>query len=186
MQYKFIIAAASCVTLVAAHGKISVVQGDAGGNGTALAIKGAVVPGTGKNKVTEVDTTVFRSTKIATNGLGKTTGTGKNKVDMVAQSMALSGDTLPQVSANGGSITGVVHIVTTDGAGPFKAMIDPSATGKFSQGIKAQVTTQVPGNKGNIHPDGSVKARSLTGRALEKRAANVDRDFVSQYLCAIL
>lgn len=186
MQYKFVFAAAAFVPLIAAHGKISAVQGDVGGNGTALAIRGAIVPGAGKNRVTEVDTTVFRSTKIATDGLGKTTGSGKNKVGMVVQSMALSGDTLPQVSANGGSISGIVHIITTDGAGPFKAIIDPSATGKFSKGVRANVTKQVPGKKGNIRPDGTVKARFLTGRALEKRAANVDRDFVRHSLDILL
>ena len=46
--------------LVAAHGKISVATGDAGGNGTALGIQGGIIPGAGKNKVTEPDTTVFR------------------------------------------------------------------------------------------------------------------------------
>jgi len=35
--------------LVAAHGKLAVATGDAGGNGTALGIKGAVVPGPGPN-----------------------------------------------------------------------------------------------------------------------------------------
>jgi hypothetical protein len=34
---------------VSAHGKVTVVTGDAGGNGTALAIKGGIVPGTGPN-----------------------------------------------------------------------------------------------------------------------------------------
>ena len=35
--------------LASAHGKVAVVQGNAGGNGTALAIKGGVVPGAGPN-----------------------------------------------------------------------------------------------------------------------------------------
>lgn len=35
--------------LVSAHGKVTVVTGNAGGNGTALAIQGGVVPGTGPN-----------------------------------------------------------------------------------------------------------------------------------------
>ncbi len=35
--------------LVSAHGKVTVVQGNAGGNGTALAIKGGIVPGAGPN-----------------------------------------------------------------------------------------------------------------------------------------
>ena len=179
MQYKFLLALAAVAPLVAAHGKIAVVQGDAGGNGTALAIQGAIVPGAGSNKETEVDTTVFKSTKIASNGLGHTSGQGKNKVAMIAEAMALSGSTLPQVSANGGSISGTFHIVTTDGAGPLKAVIDSTAKGAFAKGALAKVVKQVPGKNGNIRPDGTVKQRSITGRALVKRAANVDRDFVS-------
>ena len=89
--------------------------GDAGGNTTGLGIQGAVIPGAGTNKVTEVDTTVFKSKQAATDGLGKTKA-GPNTLDGMSQVMALSGSTLPQVSS-GGSISGTVHIVTTDGAG---------------------------------------------------------------------
>jgi Egh16-like virulence factor len=46
--------------LVAAHGKVAVATGDAGGNGTALGIQGGVIPGAGPNKKTEPDTTVFK------------------------------------------------------------------------------------------------------------------------------
>jgi len=99
-------------TLVSAHGKLIVATGDAGGNGTSLGITGGIVPGTGSNKVTEVDTTVFGKTKIATDGLGRTTGGGKNKAADLSSAMAQSGTTLPQVS-EGGSIDGVFHIVTT-------------------------------------------------------------------------
>lgn len=56
---------------VAAHGKIAVMTGDAGGNGTALGIQGGVVPGPGPNKQTEPDTTVFKGANAA--GCGKTT-----------------------------------------------------------------------------------------------------------------
>ncbi len=35
--------------LVAAHGKVAVITGDAGGNTTGLAIRGGVVPGAGAN-----------------------------------------------------------------------------------------------------------------------------------------
>lgn len=55
---------------VAAHGKVAVITGDQGGNGTALGIQGGVVPGPGTNKVTEVDTTVFKGADAA--GCGKT------------------------------------------------------------------------------------------------------------------
>ena len=97
--------------------------------------------------------------------------------------MALSGDTLPQVSP-GGSLSGVFHIVTTDGAGPISAVVDTTATGKFSEGKLLETTTQVPGNKGNIKaPKKNKTARDLLEGALEsvglvKRAAkNVNQDF---------
>jgi len=203
MLGKFLVLALAATPLVAAHGKVAVITGDKGGNTTALAIKGAVVPGPGPNsKVrcssswwkfpltappkTEVDTTVFKKTNIQTDGLGRTTGSGKNKVNMLSQAMALSGDTLPQVSP-GGSLSGVFHIVTTDGAGPISAVVDSTATGKFSQGTLLKTTTQVPGNKGNIKAP-KKNARDLVQGALEsvglvKRAAkNVNQDFVCFFL----
>lgn len=182
MLANILIVALAASPLVSAHGKVSVVTGDAGGNGTALGIKGAVVPGAGPNSKTEVDTTVFGSTKIATNGLGETTGSGQNKVSMLTAAMAQSGSTLPQVS-DGGSLTGTLHVVTTDGAGPFQAIVDPTGTGAFATGTKATVTQQVPGNNGNIKPDGTVPkvrrwALAIMKRAgLMKRAANVNKDF---------
>lgn len=167
-------------TLISAHGKVAAVAGDAGGNGTAIGIQGGVVPGPGRNKVTEVDTTVFAKTNIATNGLGKTTGQGKNTVAMVAATMDQSGATLPQVS-DGGSINGTFHVVTTDGAGPVQAMIDTTGTGQFASGVKANVVTDVPGNKGNIKANGVVPRGldfiALRARGLVKRAANVNMDF---------
>ncbi|TVY84870.1 hypothetical protein LSUE1_G000688 [Lachnellula suecica] len=179
MFSKIFLLALAASPLVAAHGKIPVVTGNAGGNGTAIAIKGAVVAGAGSNSKTELDTTVFGSTKIATDGLGQTTGTGKNKVAMVAATMASSGSTLPQVSDNG-TLSGTFHIVTTDGAGPLKAMIDSTGTGAFSTGTAGTILTQVPGYNGNIKADGTVpKLRRFLERmnVIEKRAANVNKDF---------
>lgn len=54
-----LIAALLTSPLVSAHGKVAVVTGDLGGNGTALGIKGAVVAGAGPNSKTELDTTTF-------------------------------------------------------------------------------------------------------------------------------
>jgi len=55
--------------LVSAHGKVAVVTGDLGGNGTALGIKGAVVAGAGSNSKTELDTTTFN---VGSNNCGET------------------------------------------------------------------------------------------------------------------
>lgn len=93
--------------------------------------------------------------------------------------MALSGNTLPQVSP-GGSVSGTLHIVTSDGAGPYKALLDTTGTGDFKNAILMTITTQVPGKKGNIK---KAKARAWV-RALEsmgiyKRATNINEDFVS-------
>lgn len=168
------------VASVSAHGKIAVATGDAGGNTTALGIQGGVIPGAGPNSKTEKDTTIFKKTDIATDGLGKTEGQGENTVDMMDQVTAMSGSTVPQVSASGGTVSGTMHIVTTDGAGPFKAMIDSGATGAFSSGQEADVTTQVPGKGGNIAPgplSNNLLRRAMWHLGLSKRALNVDSDY---------
>lgn len=186
MIAKTLLLALAAAPLVAAHGKVAEVTGDAGGNGTALAIQGGVVPGPGPNKKTEVDTTVFKAKNIMSDGLGKTNGGGKVTAADITQVMALSGSTLPQVSSTGGSISGTFHIVTTDGAGPINAVLDPTGTGAFSQGTMLKVVTQVPGKGGNIRPDGTVPGgkRSLWERAMSviyKRASNVNMDFPMKF-----
>ncbi|GAM83034.1 hypothetical protein ANO11243_010200 [Dothideomycetidae sp. 11243] len=179
MLFKSFIAALAGSSLVAAHGKIAVVYGDKGGNTTAIGILGGMVPGAGDNSATELDTTVFSSTNIATDGLGETAGLGPNTQDLVGKAMALSGlqNPLPQVSRSGGTISGVFHIVTTDGAGPVAAIVDPTGTGKFSTGVPAQIIAQVPGSGGNISPAGTVRRRGLHSGGLVKRADNVNRDY---------
>lgn len=98
----------------------------------------------------------------------------------MTQAMAQSGDTLPQVSATNGSLSGTFHIVTTDGAGPVQAVVDPTGTGAFSQGTLLETTTQVPGKNGNIKAS---RQRNVVVRALEamgviaKRASNVNEDY---------
>ncbi|TVY29440.1 hypothetical protein LHYA1_G001884 [Lachnellula hyalina] len=177
MYTKFIIAALVASPLVAAHGKIAVMTGDAGGNTTGLGIQGGVVPGPGSNKETEVDTTVFQSKQAATDGLGKTKAGPNTMADMTAV-MAASGSTLPQVSP-GGSLAGTVHIVTTDGAGPYTAIVDPTGTGAFSQGTQCDITTQVPGTNGNIAAPKQRRflPRMLVKMGIVKRASNVNEDY---------
>ncbi len=174
------LAATNFVSIVSAHGKIAVVTGNLGGNGTALGIKGAVVAGAGPNYLTETDTTVFWSQKITTDDdIGYTEdGNGNNQLTDLAAAMALSGSTLPQVS-DSGSVNGTYHIVTSDGAGPIEALIDESATGKWSTAKSATVTTQVPGTNGNVDTKRSLGRR--WGEALgviSKRATNVNEDHV--------
>ncbi|KAF3760909.1 hypothetical protein M406DRAFT_233452, partial [Cryphonectria parasitica EP155] len=160
--------------LVAAHGKIAVATGDAGGNGTALGIQGGVIPGAGKNKVTEPDTTVFKGD--AADACGKTEGQGTNDIEAGTQSaMALSGSTLPQVSP-GGSVSGTLHIVTSDGAGPYKAMVNADGTG--TTWTEMEVETQVPGTNGNIKKtEKRFWARALQAVGIMKRATNINEDY---------
>jgi hypothetical protein len=84
--------ALAAANLVSAHGKIAVVTGNLGGNGTALGIKGAVVPGAGPNYLTETDTTVFWSQKITTDDdIGYTEdGNGNNQLSDLAAAMVCS------------------------------------------------------------------------------------------------
>lgn len=164
-----------------------------GGNGTALGIKGAVVPGEGPNSKTEVQTTVFWSKSLNTDyDLGYTeggvAGNGNNKVDYVSFAMAQSGNTLPQVSS-GGSVSGTYHVVTDDGCGPLEAVIDPTGTSLFSKGVSAKVTSDVPGTAGECPTsldsgvDNKLKAklrRALVKMGvLSKRAKNVNKSYVS-------
>ncbi|RFU30702.1 hypothetical protein B7463_g5597, partial [Scytalidium lignicola] len=178
MLSKIFLIALVASPLVHAHGKVSVATGDQGGNTTALGIQGGVIPGAGPNKETEVDTTVFNRLAAATDGLGKTKA-GPNTLDGMSAVIAQSGSTLPQVSASGGSISGTLHVVTTDGAGPYTAIVDPTGTGAFSQGTKADVTTQVPGRRGNIAAPKQRRfiPRMLVKIGIMKRAANVNEDF---------
>lgn len=62
---------------------------------------------------------------------------------------------------------------------PYTAVIDPTGTGKFSHGILATVTTQVPGNNGNIAPPNHRRfiTRMLARLGLAKRAATINEDF---------
>lgn len=191
-QLTAIVLALAAAPLVSAHGKISLVTGDQGGNGTALGIKGAVVPGQGPNYKTEVDTTVFWSKDIATdNDIGYTQGgSGNNQLADIDAALAQSGDTLPQVSS-GGSVSTTWHVVTDDGCGPVEALIDETATGKWSTAKSADVTTDMPGTQGDCpsslsNDSGNQnKVRRALRRGLEKmgliakRADNVDMDFVS-------
>jgi len=171
----FIAALLASAPLVAAHGKVAVATGDQGGNGTALGIQGGVVPGAGPNSKTEVDTTVFAGK--AADSCGKTEGGGTNDVESgTVSAMALSGSTLPQVSS-GGSLSGTMHIVTSDGAGPYSAMIDTTGTGDFSNAVKAEVTTQVPGKNGNIKKTTKRWEDILARAGIMKRATNINEDY---------
>lgn len=99
---------------------------------------------------------------------------------MVAKAQALSGDTLPQATP-GGQLTGTFHAVTSDGCGPISAVLDTTATGKFSQGQMLTTTADVPGTKGQC-PKAIVKksfVRDLLERSgvITRRATNVNKDF---------
>lgn len=112
---------------------------------------------------------------------------GKNKASSgVKAAMALSGSTLPQISTTNASISGIFHIITSDGAGPLSAIIDPTGKGDFTNGIKAKVTLQIPGKNGNIKKTPTQKRwEPLEERGdIEKRASNINEDYVSEeFLC---
>lgn len=93
--------------------------------------------------------------------------------------MAASGSTLPQVTA-GGFVNGTYHIVTTDGAGPVAALIDSTATGKWSEAAVMTVMTQPAGVDGEIAGTSSLYRRVLEKMGVvSKRATNVNEDYVS-------
>lgn len=173
MRSFIITSALIAAPLVAGHGKIVVLTGDKGGNGTALGIKGASVANVGQNYQTETDTTIFWSKDINTdNDFGYTQSSNGNlAMEDLVSAMALSGSTLPQVS-QGGSLNATLHVVTSDGAGPFTAIIDPTASGKFSSAVDMEVTTQVPGEGGWIDTTPSDAALAAgNGKIIERSAS---------------
>ncbi|KAK3298825.1 uncharacterized protein B0H64DRAFT_429951 [Chaetomium fimeti] len=202
MLYNIFILALTLVTLVSAHGKVIVVTGNAGGNGTALGILGGVVPNaspnlrvrlpapspsqphkppsypTGlpsaptndnnnnNNKNTESDTTVFDDADLFTDGLGRTAASGPNTIAMLVHAMHLSGTTLPQITP-GGNLSGTFFVITTAGAGPIHAVLDPTATGKFSAGVRLPVVEQIPGSGGGGNGSGEEGAEGNTAAEAE-------------------
>lgn len=141
----------------------------------------------GANSATEKDTTVFggNADKPKADGLGKTTANGKLAVSDLADAMALSGSTLPQVSADGtGSINGTWRIVTSDGTandkqGNLFAVIDETGTGKYSTGTQLTATSAMVGNgQGNVVQ--RTVTRALRAVGIQRRATNVGADAVSE------
>jgi hypothetical protein len=95
-----LLCALAAASVVNAHGRMDVLVGDAGGNGTALGVKGAVIPGGGPNYMTEPDTTIFWSKDIATDdddGFTDSSNGNLSPTTDLAAAMALAGSNLPQV-----------------------------------------------------------------------------------------
>ena len=143
---------------------------------------GDVVARFGANSATEKDTTVFDGSakKPLTDGLGKTTANGDLKVSDLAQAVALSGSTLPQVSADGtGTISGTWRIVTSDGTannedGDLFAVVDETGTGTYSNGTLLTATSSMVGKNGNVVQ--RAVGRALKAVGITKRATNVGAD----------
>ncbi|KAH6628057.1 hypothetical protein F5144DRAFT_549425 [Chaetomium tenue] len=193
MLCNILILALTLVTLVSAHGKVTVVTGDAGGNGTALGILGGIIPAAAPNlrvrfpapspsqphqppayptsipptndnpnndaTASESDTTIFPSPALLSDGLGRTAASGPNTIAMIVHAMRLSGTLLPQLTP-GGNLSGTFFVVTTAGAGPIHAVLDPSATGRFSEGVRLEVVRQIPGGGGGDDQEGETAAEA--------------------------
>ncbi|KAF3022586.1 hypothetical protein E8E14_013438 [Neopestalotiopsis sp. 37M] len=174
MFTQIFISALISAPLVAGHGKVTVFSGDKGGNGTALGIKGASIANVGQDYQTEPDTTIFWSKDINTDDDFGFTQSSNGNLGMtnLDAAMAQAGTTLPQISSSGGSINATLHVVTSDGAGPFVAIVDPTASGKFSNATDMEVTAQVPGEGGWIDTTPSEAALSFgDGKTVVRRAS---------------
>lgn len=145
-------------SLVAGHGAIIGATGDAGGQGSAIGVDPSTPrDGTGRNPFQQ-DSTRFRGDAAAS--CGETLGGGDNNVEAgTAQVMQLNGGTLPQVTA-GGQIMMTVHQVNSDGAGPYKCMIDATGAGTNWQPIT--VTQNLEGNDRGRNRDTQMQDLPLT------------------------
>lgn len=112
-------------------------------------------------------------------GLGETAASGNLKTTDLADAMAASGTTLPQVSATGGMLNATWQVVTSDGTcnnkeGECFAVLDTTGTGTFSKGTQLVANTPLVGNG-----QGNVVQRALAAIGLMKRATNVGVTVVS-------
>lgn len=59
-------------------------------------------------------------------------------------------------------------------------MVDTTGMGDFSKAVKAVVTKQIPGKKGNIQKSNQKRwERVLRSLGIMKRATNINEDYVS-------
>jgi hypothetical protein len=133
--------------LVAAHGAIIAATGDAGGQGTALAIDSSTPrDGTRRNPFQQ-DTTVFKGQrKVSTaSGCGKTIENGNIDIAEAMSDVIDENGGLPQVTS-GGQVTMTLHQVNADGAGPYTCMVNADGTGDSF--VEMDVDTNVPGRAG--------------------------------------
>ncbi|KAI4867920.1 hypothetical protein F4820DRAFT_169337 [Hypoxylon rubiginosum] len=128
--------------LAASHGVITNATGDAGGSGMGLGVDTSTPrDGTRRNPFQQ-DSTRFRGDQADT--FGETVGAGDNDLEQGTQAiMAETGDQLPQVTA-GGELKMTLHVVNSDGAGPYTCMINDDGTGENWDDI--QVTQSPPGD----------------------------------------
>ncbi|KAL3953651.1 hypothetical protein ACCO45_011607 [Purpureocillium lilacinum] len=127
-------------------------------------------------------------------GLGVTTAYGRTQMESgFARAMTYAGASVPKVRTNGeGWIGGEWHVVTSDGGGPVRAIVDTTAKGDFRQGIELENLVQVPGQRGEIRKqaDGAggnggggnagrnnIVSKLFARFALQKRADNINQNF---------
>lgn len=148
----------SCTVLVAAqlaagHSIITGATGDAGGKGMALGVDSSTPRDGTRRQPFQQDATRFRGASAQT--FGETLAGGDNNLESGTSAiMAETGDSLPQVTA-GGEISMTIHQVNSDGAGPYKCMINADASGATWEPI--QVTKDVPGNNRGRNRDGEMQ-----------------------------
>jgi hypothetical protein len=133
--------------LVAAHGAIIAATGDAGGQGTALAIDASTPrDGTRRNPFQQ-DTTVFKGQRqVSTaSGCGKTIQSGTIDIASAMADVIDQNGGLPQVTA-GGQVSMTLHQVNADGAGPYTCMVNADGTGDSF--VAMTVDTNVAGRGG--------------------------------------
>ncbi|KAM3426372.1 hypothetical protein NHJ13734_009491 [Beauveria thailandica] len=156
---KSILAASVLVAaqLVSGHAAITNAVGDAGGSGMALGVVTSTPRDGTRRDPFQQDATRFRGASADT--FGETVGQGANNLESgTSKIMAETGDALPQVTP-GGQLTMTLHQVNSDGAGPYKCMINADGTGTTWENI--QVSQNVDGNQRGRNRQGSATDHPL-------------------------
>jgi hypothetical protein len=145
------------IPTVTAHGVIIAAEGDAGGQGTALAVDSSTPRDGTRRRPFQQDTTRFEDADdednpaVGATGCGETLQNGEINIATAMQQVISESGGLPQVS-QGGQVIMTLHQVNADGAGPYACMVD--GTGSGASFVPMAVSQNVPGDDGRDR-DGS-------------------------------
>ncbi|KAG9076536.1 hypothetical protein FRC06_009455 [Ceratobasidium sp. 370] len=141
-MYTRIVYLSALLSLVAAHGTITAVNGANGVTGAGMGIDPTTPRDGTRAKPFQQDTSIIRDREIQSGKVGPCGRTSqKGAIDMAAEMEAAASAGIPSATSSG-EIQMTLHQVNQDGAGPYTCDISADGGNTFQA---ATVTKNVPG-----------------------------------------